>query len=115
MSTYDDWCGYCFCEPIAWGQRMPELRSGRRRRRAPISRKRYEPVVKYVKTRAAVAAEKKQEQEKLVIVISETDSDVKKEREEIKGVMGDESGGFSANKGVPPEDEGNTPPFPERV
>ncbi|KAK2352086.1 Casein kinase 1-like protein hd16 [Trifolium repens] len=29
--------------------------------------------------------------------------------------MGDESGGLSANKGVPQEDEGNTTPFPDRV
>ncbi|PNX58033.1 hypothetical protein L195_g058990, partial [Trifolium pratense] len=28
--------------------------------------------------------------------------------------MGDESGGLSANKGVPQEDEGNTTPFPDR-
>lgn len=40
---------------------------------------------------------------------------VREEVEEIEGVMGDESGGLSANKGVAQEDEGNTTPFPERV
>ncbi|XP_061367615.1 casein kinase 1-like protein HD16 isoform X2 [Gastrolobium bilobum] len=107
---------------------MAELRSGPRRRRAPVGPRSCEPLspaAKYVKTRAAVAREvaaaeaavverprtrlvaKKLKQEKPVIVISE--------KEEIEGVMGDDSGGLSANKGVAQEDEGNTPPFPERV
>lgn len=80
------------------------LRSGRRRRLAPVSREKTEPAENYVKTRAAVAAAKKNEQKKSVIEISESEED-----------MGDESGGLSANKGVPQEDEGNTTPFPERV
>lgn len=95
---------------------MPELRNGRRRRRAPVRSS--EPVAKYVKTRAAVAAAKKQEQEKKpVTVISEPEErDKKKDRGEIEGIeMGDDTGGLSANKGVPQEDEGNTTPFPERV
>lgn len=87
------------------------LRSGRRRRLAPVSREKTEQADKYVKTRAAVAAAKKNEQKISVIEISESDNDVRKEEEE----MGDESGGLSANKGVPQEDEGNTTPFPERV
>ncbi|KAJ1383225.1 Serine/threonine-protein kinase, active site [Sesbania bispinosa] len=95
---------------------MPELRSGRQRRRgAPVGRRSSEPpsrAAKYVKTRAAVAAAKKLEEEKAVIVISERDSDINKEKEDL---MGDESGGLSANKGLPQEDEGNTAPFPERV
>ncbi|XP_058736200.1 casein kinase 1-like protein HD16 [Vicia villosa] len=76
-----------------------------RRRLAPVSREKTEPAERYVKTRAAVAAAKRNEQKRSVIVISES------EEEE----MGDESGGLSANKGVPQEDEGNTTPFPERV
>ncbi|CAI8591666.1 unnamed protein product [Vicia faba] len=71
---------------------------------APVSRERIEPAENYVKTRAAVAAAKRNEQKRSVIVISEEEED-----------MGDESGGLSANKGVPQEDEGNTTPFPERV
>ncbi|KAI5382260.1 Casein kinase 1-like protein hd16 [Lathyrus oleraceus] len=90
---------------------MRVLRSGRRRRLAPVSREKTEQADKYVKTRAAVAAAKKNEQKISVIEISESDNDVRKEEEE----MGDESGGLSANKGVPQEDEGNTTPFPERV
>ncbi|MED6207967.1 Casein kinase 1-like protein hd16 [Stylosanthes scabra] len=102
------------------------------------------PATNYVKTRAAVAraaaaaaaaaeerprtrlaAKKLEQEEKPVIVISEeeeeAESDVeraknKKSEERIEvGVMGDESGGLSANKGVAQEDEGNTAPFPERV
>lgn len=124
---------------------MPELRSGPRRGRAQLGRRSVEPpspAANYVKTRAAVAraaaaaaaaaeerprtrlAAKKLEQEKPVIVISEeeeAESDVerankKKDKERIEeGVMGDDSGGLSANKGVAQEDEGNTAPFPERV
>ncbi|KAK7295846.1 hypothetical protein RJT34_18758 [Clitoria ternatea] len=111
---------------------MPEPRSGPRRRRTPIGRRSSEPpspAGKYVKTRAAVAREaavaaerprtrlaaKKLEQDKPVIVISEPDSHTKNVEEEIEGVMGDESGGLSANKGVPQEDDANAAPFPERV
>ncbi|KAK7394119.1 hypothetical protein VNO78_14638 [Psophocarpus tetragonolobus] len=96
---------------------MPELRSGPRRRGAPVGRKSSEaasPAGRYVKTRAAVAREaakaKKLEEEKPVIVISDhTKKDVE------GGAMGDESGGLSANKGVAQEDDANTAPFPERV
>ncbi|XP_057755034.1 casein kinase 1-like protein HD16 [Arachis stenosperma] len=124
---------------------MPELRSGPRRGRAQVGRKIAEPpspAANYVKTRAAVAraaaavatvaeerprtrlaAKKLEQEEKPVIVISEeeAESDVeraknKKSEERIEvGVMGDESGGLSANKGAAQEDEGNTAPFPERV
>ncbi|XP_061348559.1 casein kinase 1-like protein HD16 isoform X2 [Gastrolobium bilobum] len=111
---------------------MPELRSGVRRGRAAVGQKGSEPARKNVKTRAAVAAApekgrprtrlaaKKLEREKPLIVISEPDSNIerakaKKNKEEGEGVMGDESGGLSANKGVAPEDDANTPPFPERV
>ncbi|KAL1323211.1 hypothetical protein HN51_068277 [Arachis hypogaea] len=124
---------------------MPELRSGPRRGRAQVGRRIAEPpspAANYVKTRAAVAraaaaaatvaeerprtrlaAKKLEQEEKPVIVISEeeAESDVeraknKKSEERIEvGVMGDESGGLSANKGVAQEDEGNTAPFPERV
>ncbi|CAJ1846122.1 unnamed protein product [Sphenostylis stenocarpa] len=106
---------------------MPELRSGPRRRRAPVSRRSSEPpspAGRYVKTRAAVAREvaaaaerprtrlaaKQLEEEKPVIVISDH---TKKEIE--GGAMGDESGGLSANKGVAQEDDANPAPFPERV
>ncbi|MED6143100.1 Casein kinase 1-like protein hd16 [Stylosanthes scabra] len=79
--------------------------------------------------RTRLAAKKLEQEEKPVIVISEeeeeeeeeAESDVeraknKKSEERIEvGVMGDESGGLSANKGVAQEDEGNTAPFPERV
>ncbi|XWS52413.1 hypothetical protein CRYUN_Cryun11dG0068700 [Craigia yunnanensis] len=56
-----------------------------------------------------------------VIVISERDSDIlRKELEKVdkekKGaVMGDDSGGLSANKATGQEEEGSTAPFPERV
>ncbi|CAK8540528.1 unnamed protein product [Lathyrus sativus] len=90
---------------------MRVLCSGRRRRLAPVSREKTEPADKYVKTRAAVAAAKRNKQKISVIEISESDNDVREEEED----MGDESGGLSANKGVPQEDEGNTTPFPERV
>ncbi|XP_017983437.1 PREDICTED: uncharacterized protein LOC18589651 [Theobroma cacao] len=56
-----------------------------------------------------------------VIVISERDSDIEK-KEFVKGdlekkgaVMGDDSGGLSANKAAGQEEEGSTAPFPERV
>ncbi|KAK7304285.1 hypothetical protein VNO77_45153 [Canavalia gladiata] len=111
---------------------MPELHSGPRRRRAPVGRRSSEPpspAGKYVKTRAAVAraaaaaaerprtrlAAKKLEQEKPVIVISEPDSNRNKDKQEIEGAMGDDSGGLSANKGVAQEDDSNAAPFPERV
>ncbi|XP_022753533.1 casein kinase 1-like protein HD16 [Durio zibethinus] len=56
-----------------------------------------------------------------VIVISERDSDierkevVKVDKEKKGAVMGDESGGLSANKAAGQEEEGSTAPFPERV
>ncbi|WVZ08980.1 casein kinase 1-like protein HD16 [Vigna radiata var. radiata] len=107
---------------------MPELRSGPRRRRAPVGRRSSEQPSsggRYVKTRAAVAREaaaaaaerprtrlaaKQLEEEKPVIVISDH---TKKEVE--GGAMGDESGGLSANKGVAQEDDANPAPFPDRV
>ncbi|KAK6235689.1 hypothetical protein SCA6_011026 [Theobroma cacao] len=56
-----------------------------------------------------------------VILISERDSDIEK-KEFVKGdlekkgaVMGDDSGGLSANKAAGQEEEGSTAPFPERV
>ena len=116
---------------------MPELRRGVRRRRATVGQKKSEsPATKYVKTRAAVAREvaetkqrprtrlatKQLKQEKLpVIVISEPDSyseepiKADKDKEEVEGVMGDDSGGLSAKKPVGQDDDGNTTPFPERV
>lgn len=100
---------------------MPELRSGPQRRRgAPVGRRISEtpsPAAKYVKTRAAVAAAKKLEQEKPAVIVISEDQRKEKEEEEVEaGLMGGgDSGGLSANKGIPQEDEGNTTPFPERV
>ncbi|KAJ9183116.1 hypothetical protein P3X46_007022 [Hevea brasiliensis] len=133
---------------------MPELRRGVRRGRAglaPQNRQSDPPRVQnYVKTRAAVARERKRPRTRLetqrlkekqedtkVIEISEREvSDFlilerkkkgkknlavvgfeKKEEEELKevGVMGDDSGGLSANKAVGQEEEGSTAPFPEKV
>lgn len=68
-----------------------------------------------IRTCAAIAATRKKEQKEPFIEIFEPDNLVREEVEEIEGVMGDESGGLSANKGVAQEDEGNTTPFPERV
>ena len=78
------------------------------------------------RTRARLGSRKPRKEE--VIVISERESEEKKveeepqeqeeeEEEEEKGkaVMGDESGGLSANKAAGQEDEGNTVPFPEKV
>ena len=56
-----------------------------------------------------------------VTVISERDSDIERKKlvkvnKEKKGaVMGDDSGGLSANKAAGQEEEGSTAPFPERV
>ncbi|XVE78790.1 hypothetical protein DITRI_Ditri14bG0006300 [Diplodiscus trichospermus] len=56
-----------------------------------------------------------------VIVISERDSElerkelVKVDKEKKGAVMGDHSGGLSANKAAGQEEEGSTAPFPERV
>ncbi|XP_057436616.1 casein kinase 1-like protein HD16 [Lotus japonicus] len=100
---------------------MPELRSEPQRRRgAPVGRRISEtpsPAAKYVKTRAAVAAAKKLEQEKPAVIVISEDQRKEKEEEEVEaGLMGGgDSGGLSANKGIPQEDEGNTTPFPERV
>ncbi|KAJ1385816.1 Serine/threonine-protein kinase, active site [Sesbania bispinosa] len=108
---------------------MPELRSGvRRGRAAAVGQKDSEPAKRNVKTRAAVpAAEKgrprtrlaakKLEREKPPIPTPEPVSDKEraKNKKEGAGVMGDESGGLSANKGASPEEDANTPPFPERV
>ncbi|KAH1200471.1 Casein kinase 1-like protein HD16 [Glycine max] len=102
---------------------MPELRSGPRRRRAPVARKSSEPpspAGRYVKTRAAVAREAaaverprtrlaaKKEENPLIIISDHTKKD-------DAAAMADESGGLSANKGVAQEDDTNAAPFPERV
>ena len=103
---------------------MPELRSGPRRRRAPIARKSSEPpspAGRYVKPRAAVAREAaaaaerprtrlaaKKEENPLIIISDHTKKD-------DAAAMADESGGLSANKGVAQEDDTNAAPFPERV
>ena len=104
---------------------MPELRSGVRRGRAAVAQKGSEqpappPAKRNVKTRAAAAkgrprtrlAAKKPEREKPPVIVT-SEAKAKKNKEKGVGVMGDDSGGLSANKGVAPED--NTPPFPERV
>ena len=76
------------------------------------------------RTRARLGSRKPRKEE--VIVISERESEEKKVEEELqeqeeeeeekgKAVMGDESGGLSANKAAGQEDEGNTVPFPEKV
>ncbi|KAF7807181.1 casein kinase 1-like protein HD16 [Senna tora] len=115
---------------------MPEPRIGVRRGGAALNRSSQEaPARKYVKTRAAVAREaaaaaakerprtrlavKKLKQKKPVIVISESSSGINRvkenrAKEEVEGIMGDGSGGLSANKGVK-QDDGNAAPFPEKV
>ncbi|EOY32395.1 Kinase family protein isoform 3 [Theobroma cacao] len=67
------------------------------------------------------AATAREDHNHQVIVISERDSDIEK-KEFVKGdlekkgaVMGDDSGGLSANKAAGQEEEGSTAPFPERV
>ncbi|RYQ93236.1 hypothetical protein Ahy_B09g099504 isoform E [Arachis hypogaea] len=102
---------------------MPELRSGVRRGRAAVGQKGSEPPAparRNVKTRAPAAAagvkgrpktKAAAAAKKPVIVTSEAKA--KEVKEKVFGVMGDDSGGLSANKGAAPED--NTPPFPERV
>lgn len=113
---------------------MPELRSGPRRgRAAAVGRKGPQPANKNVdvKTRAApvkgrprtrLAAKELQVQEPPIVIISVADSHTEgAEENKIKeeggaGVMGGhESGGLSPNKVVVPEDEGNTPPIPDKV
>ncbi|XP_057427721.1 casein kinase 1-like protein HD16 [Lotus japonicus] len=106
---------------------MPELRSGPRRgRAAAVGRKGPQPANKNVdvKTRAApvkgrprtrLAAKELQVQEPPIVIISVAEENKIKE-EGGAGVMGGhESGGLSPNKVVVPEDEGNTPPIPDKV
>ncbi|RDX65587.1 Casein kinase 1-like protein HD16, partial [Mucuna pruriens] len=106
---------------------MPELRSGVRRGRGRgRGQKGPEPAKKNVKAPAAPAARgrprtrlaaKKLEREEPLIPIPEPLIPIPEPRKEEKkkegaGVMGDESGGVSANKG---EDDTTTPPFPDKV
>ncbi|MED6134653.1 Casein kinase 1-like protein hd16 [Stylosanthes scabra] len=105
---------------------MPELRSGVRRGRAAVGQKDSEPPAparRNVKTRAAAAAAagaKGRPRTKAAAaaakkkpVIATSEAKAKEVKEKVLRVMGDDSGGLSANKGAAPED--NTPPFPERV
>ncbi|XVF04578.1 hypothetical protein REPUB_Repub05bG0096000 [Reevesia pubescens] len=70
---------------------------------------------------AATAIEDHNHKNRQVIVISERDSDIERKKlvkvdiEKKGGVMGDDSGGLSANKAAGQEEEGSTAPFPERV
>ncbi|KAG8637303.1 casein kinase 1-like protein HD16 [Manihot esculenta] len=133
---------------------MPELRRGVRRGRAGLTPQNRQPdpprVQNCVKTRAAVARERKrpltrletkrlkekQEDNKVIVISEKEDSEFliserkkkgkknlavvsvkEKQEEDVKrvGIMGDDSGGLSANKAVGQEEEGNTAPFPEKV
>ncbi|GFZ12971.1 protein kinase family protein [Actinidia rufa] len=115
------------------------------RRQNPPAKKKSEPLVgNYIKTRAAVAKEaavkaaekeaaqratkKGRRKKKKAIVVSEGEKVEGGEREGgclprsggegvIGGrdMMGDDSGGLSANKVTGQEEEGSTAPFPERV
>ncbi|MBA0762367.1 hypothetical protein Gotri_012000 [Gossypium trilobum] len=71
------------------------------------------------RTRLAAKRLKEEEEHPQVVVISERESDILKElvkdNKEKEAVMGDDSGGLSANKAAEQEEEGSTAPFPERV
>lgn len=111
-----------------------------RRRRKPVPL-----VGNYVKTRAAVAkeaaeakaaaaaagrkrggararAKKKREEEKVIVILEDKEEKGREglieERENLveeRERMADESGGSSANKVTGKEEEGTTPPFPDKV
>ncbi|GKV21734.1 hypothetical protein SLEP1_g31688 [Rubroshorea leprosula] len=119
---------------------MPQLRKGVRRGRAAVVQgqeqqpgkqqrnQKQARVATAARPRTRLAAkrlEKEEDQpvvgrENRVIVLSEGDSDiekalVKRVQKEKKILMGDDSGGLSANKAGGQEEEGSTAPFPERV
>ncbi|GLT82369.1 hypothetical protein SLE2022_007520 [Rubroshorea leprosula] len=119
---------------------MPQLRKGVRRGRAAVVQgqeqqpgkqqrnQKQARVATAARPRTRLAAkrlEKEEDQpvvgrENRVIVLSEGDSDIEKAlvktvQKEKKILMGDDSGGLSANKAGGQEEEGSTAPFPERV
>ncbi|GLT71342.1 hypothetical protein SLA2020_433710 [Shorea laevis] len=119
---------------------MPQLRKGVRRGRAAVVQGQEQQPGKQQRNQkqarvatagrprtrlAAKRLEKEEDQpvvgrENRVIVLSEGDSDiekalVKRVQKEKKILMGDDSGGLSANKAGGQEEEGSTAPFPERV
>ncbi|XVF69759.1 hypothetical protein PTKIN_Ptkin11bG0107400 [Pterospermum kingtungense] len=106
-------------------QPQQEQKQTRQRKRAAPAvvaegvRPRTRLAVKRLKEAATVREEHNQKHQ--AIVISQRDSDIERkklkkvDKEKKDGVMGDDSGGLSANKAAIPEDETNTAPFPERV
>ena len=100
------------------GRKRAAAEGGRPRTRLAVKRLKEEDHRQVV---VATTAREDHNQNHQLIVISERDSDIlRKELEKVdkekKGaVMGDDSGGLSANKAAGQEEEGSTAPFPERV
>ncbi|XP_021278204.1 casein kinase 1-like protein HD16 isoform X2 [Herrania umbratica] len=110
-------------------KRAPQRNQGRKRAAAAAAAEGGRPRTRLAAKRLkeedhrqlVAAATAREDHNHQVIVISERDSDIEK-KEFVKGdiekkgaVMGDDSGGLSANKAAGQEEEGSTAPFPERV
>ena len=100
------------------GRKRAAAEGGRPRTRLAVKRLKEEDHRQVV---VAATAREDHNHNNQVTEISERDSDIERKKlvkvnKEKKGaVMGDDSGGLSANKAAGQEEEGSTAPFPERV